>query len=86
MRDDNDAGALKDKVYSGHCGEEAFIKYYGIQCPARSYIMLPEDRTYKVEVIDTREKTRKTVLEGASGICWVDLPGKERMAVLATEE
>ena len=84
--EEDDAGALKDKVYSGHCGEEAFIKYYGIQCPAKSYIMLPKERTYKVEVIDTREMSRKTVLEGASGICWFDLPGKERMAVLATAE
>lgn len=83
---EDDAGALKDKLFAGHCGEEAFIKYYGIHCPGRAYMILPEDRTYKIEVIDTWNETRETVKEGAQGIVWFDMPGKEKMAVMATVE
>lgn len=83
---EDDAGALKDKLFAGHCGEEAFIKYYGIHCPGRAYMILPEDRTYKIEIIDTWNETRETVMEGAKGIVWFDMPGKEKMAVMATGE
>lgn len=83
---EDDAGALKDKLFAGHCGEEAFIKYYGIHCPGRAYMILPENRTYKIEVIDTWNETRETVMEGAKGIVWFDMPGKEKMAVMATAE
>ena len=83
---EDDAGALKDKLFTGHCGKEAFIKYYGIHCPGRGYMILPEKRTYKVEVIDTWNETRETVMENAKGIVWFDMPGKEKMAVLATAE
>ncbi|HJA19849.1 MAG TPA: DUF5605 domain-containing protein [Candidatus Mediterraneibacter ornithocaccae] len=72
--------------YGGHCGEDAFIKYYGIHCPGRAYMILPEDRTYKIEVIDTWNETRETVMEGAKGLVWFDMPGKEKMAVMATAE
>lgn len=30
-------------------------------------MILPEDRTYKIEVIDTWNETRETVMEGAKG-------------------
>ena len=83
---EDDAGALKDKVLSGHCGQDAFIKYYGVHCPSRAFFILPEDRTYKIEVIDIWKETRETVKEGAKGITWFDMPGKEKMAVLATVE
>ena len=83
---ERDAAALKDKVYSGCCGEDAFLKYYGRQQPARSCIILPEEHSYTVELIDTWNCTRETILSGASGIAWFDLPGREGMAVLAKQK
>lgn len=81
-----DAGSLKDSAYCGHVGEESFIKYYGIQRPSKSCMILPKDKTYRIEMIDTREKKRTVIAEGASGIAWFILPGKEKMAVLAVAE
>ena len=49
-------------------------------------MILPEDRTYKIEVIDTWNETRETIMEGAKGIVWFDMPGKEKMAVMAMAE
>lgn len=81
-----DAGSLKDSAYCGHVGEESFIKYYGIQRPSKSCMILPKDKTYRIEMIDTREKKRTVIAEGASGIAWFILSGKEKMAVLAVAE
>ena len=85
--EENDAGLLKDKIYAGHCGNEAFIKYYGRHCPRRPTLQLPENRTYRIEVIDTWNMTRETVLAGSSGTTLVELKiGREYLAILATEE
>ena len=46
---------------------------------------LPEDKDYRIEVIDTWNMTRTVYAEHASGSVIVELPGKEGMAVLATE-
>lgn len=81
-----DAVALKDTTYEGHCEEEVYIKYYGIQCPAKSFIILPENKTYTVEVIDTWNQTREVLVTGASGITWFQLPQKTGIAVMATAE
>lgn len=69
----------------GHCGEEVFLKYFGIQCAAVASIKLPKDHKYKVEMIDVWEMTRKTLIEEASGSTALELPGKEGIAVLATK-
>ncbi|MFG6363812.1 DUF5605 domain-containing protein [Schaedlerella sp.] len=47
---------------------------------------LPKDHSYQVDVIDTWEMTRKTVLHGASGNVRIQMPGKKYMAVLALRE
>ena len=84
---ENDAGMLKDKVYAGRCGSEAFIKYFGRHCPRCPVLVLPKDRTYKIEEIDIWNMTRRTVAAGVSGTVAVDLKqGKEYMALLATAE
>ena len=49
-------------------------------------MILPKDKTYRIEMIDTREKKRTVIAEGASGIAWFILSGKEKMAVLAVAE
>ena len=48
--------------------------------------MLPEDKTYRVEVLDAWNMTRETVATGVSGKKEIALPGREYMAVLAMEE
>ena len=47
--------------------------------------MLPADVSYKVEVIDTWNMKRETVMEHASGVITVTLPGRPYMAVLAVK-
>ncbi len=71
---------------SGHCGEEAYLTYHGRFCPYQSRMRLPEDKTYRIEVIDVWNMTREIVMEGASGVVNVPLPSREYMAVLATVE
>lgn len=73
-------------AYCGHCGEKAFIKYYGIQQPARSCMFLPKEQTYRLELIDTRARKKSVITEGVSGVVRFDMPGKEKMAVLAVAE
>ena len=69
--------------YNGHCGDDAFLWYLDDQSAACKIVELPKDNTYRVEVIDTWEMKRETVLESASGATQVNLPGKPFMAILA---
>ncbi|NSF58361.1 hypothetical protein G5A92_15195 [Blautia massiliensis] len=56
-------------------------------CPRKTFFILPEDHKYKIDVIDTWNMTRKTIMTGASGITWLDLgEAKEGIALLAVEE
>ncbi len=73
----------KERVASGHCGEEAYLKYMGRQCAAWTQMQLSESSSYDVEVIDIWEMTRTKVLSHVSGNVTVPLPGKEGIAVLA---
>lgn len=73
----------KERIILGHCGEDAYIRYFGIQCAGEGELILPDNRNYDVEVIDVWEMTRKTVLKGVHGCVTVPLPGKEGIAVLA---
>lgn len=70
-----------------YCGqsEHAFIRYFFRECCAQWHMNLPEDKDYKIEIIDTWEMTRTTFAEHASGQVLVNLPGKEGMTVLAIE-
>ena len=69
--------------WAGHCGENAYLFYFCTQRKSYADINLPEDKSYDIEVIDTWEMTRETVLSGVSGNVRVPLPAKEYMAVLA---
>lgn len=73
------------RIYTGHCGEDAYLAYYGRHCTAVGDITLPETNTYRIEVIDVWEMTRKTILTGVNGKVDLKLPGKEGIAVLATK-
>lgn len=74
----------KSAVYNGHAGEDVYLKYYAQQCVAITSINLPEEYTYKIEMIDTWNMTRETLVERASGKTKLKMPGKEGMAVIAT--
>ena len=70
----------------GHCGEDAYIRYYRRQCTSIGELNLPENGSYRVDVIDVWEMTRTPALQGVSGKVRVKLPGKEGIAVLAVRE
>ncbi len=74
----------KDSTYGGHIGGDIYLRYYGEKCPRYISIRLPQDYTYKVEIIDVWDMTRSTVNENASGKTPLTLPGKGGIAVLAT--
>lgn len=76
----------KERLVMGHCGEQAYLRYFRNQCAVKGMLQLPESHKYTIEVIDTWEMTRTTVLRGASGMTTFDLPGKPGMAVLAMIE
>ncbi|MBR3739329.1 MAG: DUF5605 domain-containing protein [Clostridia bacterium] len=82
--DDRAAHLASEHTWRARCGEEAFLQFFGIQTSAESVFDLPEDKEYKVELIDVWEMTRTTVQESASGKITVRLPGREGMAVLIT--
>ena len=77
-------GEEKATKYTGKT-EHAFIRYFNIECISQAHMNLPEDKDYRIEVIDTWNMTRTVYAEHASGSVIVELPGKEGMAVLATE-
>ena len=77
-------GQIKDENYCGHVGEEAYIIYYGTHCNGIGHMTLPEDKKYRIEVIDAWEMTRETAAENVSGEVEVKLPGKVGTAILAT--
>lgn len=74
---------LRHRPCLSHCGEEVYLRYYEKECTSIGELNLPETGSYRVEVIDTWEMTRKTVKEGVNGRIQVELPGKEGMALLA---
>lgn len=75
----------KNGACAGHIGENFFIKYYGRYCPRKAAFRLPKDKSYKIEVIDVWEMTRKTLCEKVSGKVPLELPAKEGIAVIATK-
>ena len=80
------AGITRDtRIFTGHCGEDAYLAYYGRHCTAAGDIELPEINTYRIEVLDVWEMTRETILTGVNGKVDLILPGKEGIAVLATK-
>ena len=62
---------------------DAFLRYYDLQCRRTDTITLPEDRRYRVWVIDTWNMKRELVADEVSGSVEIELPGREDMAVLA---
>ncbi|MBD3244142.1 MAG: DUF4038 domain-containing protein, partial [Chitinivibrionales bacterium] len=58
-----------------------YLYYFGRTQPAKKPLRLPEEHTYSIEVIDTWEMTINAAEGTFSGECWVELPGKEGIAL-----
>ncbi|OUP80771.1 hypothetical protein B5F07_19900 [Lachnoclostridium sp. An169] len=76
---------MKGDNFNGHCGDDAFLKYFSGHQPSISSINLPENASYRIDVIDVWNMTRETLIEKASGYTDMKLPGKEGIAVLAVK-
>ena len=72
-----------EHTWESHCGEEAYLTYCDLQCYGRQTIRLPDDKTYRIELIDIWEMSRTVLCEKASGETMLSLPGKEGLAILA---
>ncbi len=72
-----------EHTWTARCGEEAYLTFCDLQCYSRQTIRLPENKTYRVELIDSWEMTRTVLCENAAGETELSLPGKEDMAILA---
>lgn len=62
-------------------GQEVYLFYYGIRTPAIQYYNIPNEHTYRAEIIDTWEMTITPVAGTFSGKATIQLPGKEDVAV-----
>lgn len=78
--------AMPELQYAGQHEDKVFIWYYGADIHGRVTLDLPESGSYKIDIIDTWNMTRETVMTGASGNVQVLLPGKQWLAVLAEKE
>ncbi|MBI9051890.1 MAG: DUF5060 domain-containing protein [Anaerolineaceae bacterium] len=65
------------------CGiyPEIGLHYFGVHQPSFKLINLPEDGTWQIDIIDTWEMTITNAGSNFSGLCRVDLPGKEGIAI-----
>lgn len=75
--------AAGEPTYEGHCGEDAYLTFFDLRTCAKSTLELPEEHTYRVELIDTWNMTRTVLLSETHGKTELNLPGREGMAVLA---
>ena len=72
-----------EHTWEAHCGEEAYLTYCDLQCYGEQTLRLPKERRYRVDLIDTWNMTRETVMENASGDTRIPMPSREDMALLA---
>ncbi len=72
--------------YFGHVGDEAFLRYLDTECCIVTTLRLPAHAAYRVDLIDTWNMTRETVLSGVSGAVEVPCYGREYCAILAVKE
>ncbi len=73
-----------EHVWEAHCGEEAYLTYFDLQCYGEQTVKLPEDKTYKAELVDVWHMTREVIAENISGKTRLKLPGRDHLALLIT--
>ena len=72
-----------DKEFMCHYGDNAYLRFYARKCPGAGVFDLPEEKKYRIEVIDTWNMAREVAAEDVNGHVSVSLPGREAMALLA---
>lgn len=77
---------IKEATFRGCCGEQVYLQYLARHCNGLLTWLLPEDKKYRIDVIDVWNMTRETVMTGTSGAVDVKLPGREGIAVVAVAE
>ncbi len=82
--DDRTAHIAGEHEWAAHAGEDAYLWFNDRQCFGEQTLPLPEDKRYRVELIDVWNMTRTVLEENARGATKLRLPGKEGLAVLAT--
>lgn len=60
------------------------LQYIGRQCPSLIDLQLPEEGSYRVEVIDVWEMSRTITQEKVNGNICITLPSKEGIAILVS--
>ena len=73
-----------EHAWEAHCGEEAYLTYFDLQCYGEQTVKLPGDKLYKAELIDVWNMTRETIAENISGETKLTLPGRDNLALLIT--
>ncbi len=79
---DRTAHLSQEHTWEAHCGEEAYLTYFDLQCYGEQTVRLPEDKTYRAELIDVWNMTRQIIAENISGKTKLTLPGREHLALL----
>ena len=74
-----------EHFWAAHYGEKAYLWFYDMQCYSVQTLNLPEEKHYRIEIIDSWEMTRTIAAENVTGCTTIRLPGKEGIAVLARE-
>ena len=85
-RSERDRFICAEPSYIGHVGDEIWLRYLDTECCAVTTMQLPQAHSYRIELIDTWNMTRETVLRGVSGEVRVPCYGREYCAVLAVKE
>ena len=75
-----------EPTYLGHVGEEIYLRYLDTECCIVTTMQLPENGSYRIDLIDTWNMTRETVLSGVRGTVEVPCYGREYCAILAVKE
>ena len=73
-----------EHAWEAHCGEEAYLTYFDLQCYGEQTVKLPEDKLYKAELIDVWNMTREVIAQNISGETKLTLPGRDNLALLIT--
>ena len=73
-----------EHAWESHCGEEAYLTYFDLQCYGEQTVNLPKDKVYQAELIDVWNMTREVIAENISGETKLTLPGRDNLALLIT--
>jgi len=73
-----------EHAWEAHCGEEAYLTYFDLQCYGEQTVRLPADKLYKAELIDVWNMTREVIAQNIRGETKLTLPGRDNQALLIT--